>query len=590
MDKPRIIPQPKQFELANGALDLSGLPIVLMNADVRLARAADALRREIAEACGVMPTLRVGEQTPGSIYIAAGEDESSDAYGITVDENGVFATAVGARGAFCAIQTLRQLVMLCGTSIPFCEIGDEPDYADRGFYHDVTRGRVPKLETLKALVDELALYKYNSLQLYVEDAFAFAELSGVMSADETLSAAEIIELDEYCRERFIELVPSVSSFGHLYNLLQSERYKHLCEYENYEPTQHYWIEKMAHHTIDVGNDESIEVIKSMIDQFIPLCRSDKFNICCDETFDLCRGRNAGKDAGEEYFKFVSKIIAHVKSRGKRVMMWGDIALNHPERLSELPSDVIMLNWTYEKHPKEEKIAAFDGTPFTQYVCPGTSSWNRFIEETDRASGNITSLAIYGKRHGAAGILTTNWGDYGNTCPLGAEQYGIALAAERSWNATDAPLGEDFERTFELIAYGEAGVELHAAEVIRTIEACERSAEWAKFVTWYSANYVEGKDQPIEADEEVCRQHAAICADVAERLRALAKTNPRINDLRLAALAVKLLNELHLHLAGFDEKKPEYIDWLAEYRAAWLLTDKPSQLDRIEAFIRAVCAL
>ena len=590
MTKPRIIPEPKKFEIADGALDLAGLAIVLSRADVRLARAADTLRREIADVCGVLPALRVGERAPGCVFIDAGDDETTDDYTIAVSADGATVCAAGSRGAFCAIQTLRQLVMLCGAAIPLCRIEDRADYADRGFYHDVTRGRVPKLETLKALADELALYKYNSLQLYVEDAFAFAELDGVMSADEVLSADEIIELDGYCHDRFIELVPSVSSFGHLYNLLQSERYKHLCEYEDYEPTQHYWIEKMAHHTIDVGNDESIEVIKSMIDQFIPLCRSDKFNICCDETFDLCRGKNAGKDAGEEYFKFVKKIVDHVKSRGKRVMMWGDIALNHPEHLPKLPDDVIMLNWTYEKCPKEAKIAAFDGTPFTQYVCPGTSSWNRFIEETDRASGNITALAIYGKRHGAAGILTTNWGDYGNTCPLGAEQYGIALAAERSWNATDAALGEDFERTFELIAYGETGVELHAAEVIRTIEACERSAEWAKFVPWYSANYVESKDEPIECDEEVCRQHAAICADVAERLRIPAKTNPRINDLRLAALAVKLVNELHLHLAGFVAEKPEYIDWLTDYRAAWLLTDKPSQLDRIEAFIREVCSL
>ena len=578
MNKPRIIPEPKKFELAEGVLELSALPIVLSCVDMRLSRAADTFRCEIAEISCVKVPLRVGECKPGCVYIAAGDDETKDDYRIDVTANGVVANAAGKRGAFCAIQTLRQLVMLCGSRIPLCRIEDEADYTDRGFYHDVTRGRVPKIETLKSLVDELALYKYNSLQLYVEDSFAYAELEGVMSADEVLSAEEIIEL-----------VPSVSSFGHLYNLLQSEKYKHLCEYENYKPSRHYWIEKMGHHTIDVSNPESIEVVKSMIDQFIPLCRSDKFNICCDETFDLCRGRNAGKDAGEEYFRFVSMIVDHVKSRGKRVMMWGDIVLNHPEHLSKLPDDVIMLNWTYEKEPKEAKIAAFDGTPFTQYVCPGTSSWNSFVEATDCASGNITALAIYGKRHGAKGILTTNWGDFGNICSLGAEQYGIALAAERSWNANDAALGKDFDRSFELIAYGKDGVGL-CADAIRTVETCEQSAKWAKHVLWYSANYIEGKELAIQADQDSCRRHAAICADVAERLRVPAKTSPRINDLRLAALAVKLCNELYLHLAGFEAKKPEYIDWLTQYRAAWLFTDKPSQLDRIEAFIREVCAL
>ena len=45
MTKPRIIPEPKMFEIADGALDLAGLAIVLSRADVRLARAADTLRR-----------------------------------------------------------------------------------------------------------------------------------------------------------------------------------------------------------------------------------------------------------------------------------------------------------------------------------------------------------------------------------------------------------------------------------------------------------------------------------------------------------------------------------------------------------------
>jgi N-acetyl-beta-hexosaminidase len=159
MEKPRIIPQPKKFELSGGTLDLSGLSLVLAQSDVRIARAADVLRREIAALCGATPALRVGSLASGCVYISGGDDETKDGYTIDVAESGVTVGASGKRGAFAAIQTLRQLVMLCGTKIPLCRIEDEADYADRGFYHDVTRGRVPKLETLKALVDELALYK-----------------------------------------------------------------------------------------------------------------------------------------------------------------------------------------------------------------------------------------------------------------------------------------------------------------------------------------------------------------------------------------------------------------------------------------------
>ena len=54
-------------------------------------------------------------------------------------------------------------------------------------------------------------------------------------ADDTpLTAAEILELDRYCAERGIELVPSLSCFGHLYKVLSSQGYSHLCELEDSE--------------------------------------------------------------------------------------------------------------------------------------------------------------------------------------------------------------------------------------------------------------------------------------------------------------------------------------------------------------------
>ena len=122
----------------------------------------------------------------------------------------------------------------------------------------------------------------------------FKELEGIVTEDEALTPAEMLALDDYCYEHFIDLVPSLSTFGHMYTLLQSDKYKHLCELENFEPKRVYWMEKQWHHTIDPYNPESAEVVISMIEQYIPLFRSKYFNICCDETLDLCRGRNAEK--------------------------------------------------------------------------------------------------------------------------------------------------------------------------------------------------------------------------------------------------------------------------------------------------------
>ena len=318
----KIIPTPRLVEEKEGFLSLANVAEISVNlgSDNRIAKIAAKLKGEIEELTGISLKLTCADAEGIAVHIEHG----AEGEGYTLDicgECGICVNGKGAAGAYYAIQTLRQIIHEYGDTLPYCHIEDEPDFCERGFYHDVTRGRVPTLECLYRIADELAYYKINALQLYVEDAFSFVEYDGIMTADNVLNADEIIALDDYCYDNFIELVPSLATFGHLYNLLQSDRWKHLCEYEDWHPWQVYWMEKMAHHTIDVSNDESIKVVGSMIDQFIPLFRSNKFNICCDETFDLCQGRNKGKDEGEEYFKFLKKIIDHVKSRGKTVMMW-----------------------------------------------------------------------------------------------------------------------------------------------------------------------------------------------------------------------------------------------------------------------------
>ena len=111
----------------------------------------------------------------------------------------------------------------------------------RGFYHDTTRGKVPKVETLKMLIDQMAYYKLNSLQLYVEHTFDFKEYATTKERTGYFTAEEIKELDDYCYENFIDFIPSLSCFGHLQELLEIPEYKHLCVLENHEQEFRYKI-------------------------------------------------------------------------------------------------------------------------------------------------------------------------------------------------------------------------------------------------------------------------------------------------------------------------------------------------------------
>lgn len=595
----KIIPTPAKIENKDGSFELSALGAICLSADAdrRVAKAAVILRDEIEELSESVDSVKLcrTDLTCGGmkkISVSHKPGDKEEGYRVKICADGIEICGDSARGAFYGIQTLRQMIHEYGDALPACDITDAPDFPERGFYHDVTRGRVPTLEQLYHIADLLSYYKINSLQLYVEDSYEFVEYDGVMRAEDVLTADEIMALDDYCYDRFIELVPSIATFGHLYNLLQSEKYRHLCELADYKPGALYWIEKMAHHTIDVSNDESIEVIKSLIDQFIPLFRSDKFNICCDETFDLCRGRNAGKDAGEEYFKFLMKIIDHVKSRGKTVMMWGDIALEQPDKLHYIPKDTIMLNWTYEANPDENKVKTFAEHGLNQIVCPGTSSWNRFVEELDRSEGNITKLVEYGKKYGALGVLNTNWGDFGNICSFNCSLYGMVIGAEKGWKA-DSVLGHDFEMAASSLLYDSDDV--NVIDLIRTMGRCERTCDWMVFMYWYSANTVEGRTTELALDADKAIENNRTLDKVIETLRSIpdSEGDERYTDLILACRAIQLMNRVHLKIngiEGYTDKEALLADfekWIPEYREAWLRDNKESQIGLIEKFVREI---
>ena len=340
-NKMNLIPKPKKIAYGFGEVDASKINWRYDdNIDERIKNAANRIRKS--------------DENGIKVYVKAGK-ENCETYNLKITDNCIEIASNGIQGVFYGLQTLDQMLKSGHGKLRTCEIFDEPDLAVRGFYYDVTRGRVPKVEHLKNVIDKLANFKINMLQLYVENAFEFKEYIGITRPENMLTAKEIQEIDTYCRERFIEFVPSLSTFGHLYDLLQSDRYKNLCEYEDYKPTGLYWTEKMDHHTIDVSNPDSEKVIFSLIDQYAPLFKSNTFNICCDETFDLCKGKNKGLDEGEEYFKFVSKIIGHLRNKGKRVQMWADVALNYPQKIEFIKDGLELLNWEYDENPAEEKI-------------------------------------------------------------------------------------------------------------------------------------------------------------------------------------------------------------------------------------------
>ena len=139
-----------------------------------------------------------------------------------------------------------------------------------------------------------------------------------------------------------------------------------------------------------------------------------------------------------YLEFLKRIHSLVSARKRSMQFWGDIILNQPDLIGELPPDAIALAWGYEAdHPFAEQGRRFANAGLSFYVCPGTSSWNTLAGRTQNTLGNLGNAAASGQSAGAIGFLNTDWGDNGHVQPLPVSFLGFLAGAGFSWNTADA---------------------------------------------------------------------------------------------------------------------------------------------------------
>ena len=553
-----LIPAVKKLTTENTCFTKQGICYESDGLDLRLLA---ALKKLPYDPAGAMLTLSIG-------------DGAEERYTLSIREDAVHITAPGPAGAFYAIQTLRQI--FTHSQIPCLTIEDAPDFPYRGFYHDVTRGKIPTVETIKQLIDQMAYYKLNSLQLYVEHSFAFKEYAQLNPIYGCLTQEDLLEIGAYCRENFIEFIPSLSSFGHLYELLEQPQYRHLRVLTDLPTAPNFWYSRMLHHTINPEKPESIDVIKSLIDQYAPCFESDWFNICCDETADLQDYDVVDIRSGALYVEFVNKIISHLKEKGKKVMMWADILLDYPHTITDLPEDTCFLNWSYRPDPPEEKVIKFAQLGRKQILCPGTSTWSRLCENIDIAEPNICRMAEYGKKHGAIGLLNTNWGDYGNPCSLELAMYGLVLGAEKAWSVDTA-----VDDTF----YGHVNALLYAQEdgfqLLTELNRLHNTVNWNRFCKAYFYHRYHNEEDNVDGAPDIAAAQAGYI-QLAKKLQSSTWIHDEYRqEMLLAAEGVCVIAELWEKLLGHPVNRlTDTRQWLSKYAEKWHQKNKPSELYRI----------
>jgi hypothetical protein len=305
-----------------------------------------------------------------------------------------------------------------------------------------------------------------------------------------------------------------------------------------------WLQRrrLENWSLSPAVPETYRLIGELYDEVLPLFDSALFNASCDETWDLGYGRSrpACRRRGKAnvYLGHVLKLHKLARKRGKRMMMWGDIVLDHPEVIRKLPRDMLVLNWGYNARDNWlESCRAFARAGLEFWVCPGVNSWGTIFPQTEVARANIRRFAVAGKRHGASGLLNTDWGDDGHAqCPTGS-LHGYAYGAEQAWSCGKTG-DSDFDRRFSWAVFRDGSGDFGRlyAELGRTSApfGTERPLDYCSYpfhMLWDPLIRPREREalgkwrEPTAAQIRACEKHAQRALKLTTALR------PRFRDYR-----------------------------------------------------------
>ncbi len=519
-----------------------------------------------------------------------------DGYTLKIAEGDIHITGRSASGLLYGIKTLQQLVQQFGSEIPAMIIQDEPAFLYRGVYHDVSRGKVPRVETIKWLVDYLADRKVNMFQLYIEHPFMFRFDPDIAQNQDGLTPEEILEIQEFCQDRRVDFVPSLQSFGHMAGVFSLPKYRELAEVEletSWEDLT--WHERMVGATLNPKDPEAIEVLENMYDDYLPLFDSSFVNVCADETYDL--GKTKNKELAEEigkerlYLQHIDYLNDLTQKYDKRMMFWGDIVKKDESVVPDIPKDAILLNWGYSRDFNFDSTKLFTDHDLDVFVCPGTSGWNQILNMLDNAGLNIRRHAKAGQRHGAIGFLNTDWGDHGHYNLLSGSLQPFALGAAVAWNP-NAPERKEFDRIWNKHVFGDP--EAKGIQALREVTAISLDhLTWREFYHPLSNAEVLEDYTREEAQQLVLkgRQAASVFEEYEREMEEdawiateLAHTSKMMALLGQKVLIVRDLQEAEAPDEKLAQRLDTFSDRLAglygEYEKLWLARNKPSELFKI----------
>ena len=467
--RPPLIPQPREFEPQPDLSLVTGLTILVPGRDAEDRFTATDLAAEFkqrgislrASATAVHVYL-LRDSNPLAQHILTrhhlvfDEPMRAEGYILETESHEAYVIAHTPEGVFYGAQTMKQLIktsepnpLLLGATIR-----DWPAMHYRGVDDDLSRGPVPTLEFQKRQIRTFAAYKINIYSPYFENTMQYPSNPLPALPGGSISVEDAKALIAYARDYHITIIPEQEAFGHLHKTLMWQQYAPLAEIPGGD-------------VLAPGQPGSIKLITQWFGDLAAVYPSPFLHVGADETAQLGQGQTQEevkhRGLGAVYIDFLTQIHQALTPLHRRLLFWGDIAMNNPELVPRLPHDMIAVAWHYEPEPQgfDKWLDPYTHAGMETWVSPGVNNWNRVYPDFDLGLANIQGFTAAGQRAGTTGLLNTVWNDDGEGLFL-EDWYGILFGAAAGWQAGASDIAQ-FQSNYGQVFHGDVTGNINEAQ-------------------------------------------------------------------------------------------------------------------------------
>lgn len=366
------------------------------------------------------------------------------------------------------------------------EIEEKINFDSVGPMFDVSQGNCAfTKDTLKKIIEMLALMGLNTLMLYCEDTFEVKEQPYFGYFRPKYTQKELKELDDFAYKFGIEMIPCCQTLAHLYDPMRWKVFDNIRDY---------------YACLLVGKDETYKFIEDLIVAASKPFRTKKINICMDEAMYLGTGKYLTEFGYEDKTTIMRKHLKRVKEildrHGLEPMMFSDMfykcftkkywspnATVPDEVIKTVPDNIDLILWNYSCEKIEEvekmliqhkrmsdKVTFFGGI----WSWLGYSlGWSKTLATTEAALNAC-------KKCGIRDVMLTTWGDHGTEAAQNVNLIGCQLYAEYAYG--DKFDYEKFKKNFKAVTGGRV-------EDFEALELFDKNAytESTGYTAYYNAS-------------------------------------------------------------------------------------------------------